>query len=96
MATSSTRDGVSVVSEESNEQSFLNRPSGWLANVRQFWREVASEMKKVSWPSRHEVTYTTIIVIVAVLFFAVYLFLADIFFTYVIRGIEWGAAKIFG
>lgn len=85
-----------MVSEESNEQSFLNRPSNWLGNVRQFWHEVVSEMKKVSWPSRHEVTYTTIIVIVAVFFFAVYLFLADIFFTYVIRGIEWGAGKVFG
>ena len=96
MATSSTRAGVPAVSEESNQQSFLTRPPGWLANVRQFWHEVASEMKKVSWPSRHEVTYTTIIVIVAVFFFAVYLFLTDIFFTYVIRGIEWGAVKIFG
>ena len=96
MATSSTRGGVAAVSEESNEQSLLTRPSGWLANVRQFWREVASEMKKVSWPSRNEVTYTTIIVIIAVFFFAAYLYAADIFFTYLIRGIEWGASKIFG
>lgn len=96
MATSGTREGITSVSEEANEQSLLARPSGWLANVRQFWREVVSEMKKVSWPSRNEVTYTTIIVIIAVFFFALYLFAADIFFTYLIRGIEWGAGKLFG
>ena len=53
-------------------------------------------MKKVSWPARTEVVNTTVIVVVAVFFFAAYLFVADILFTYIIEGLEWGAQKLFG
>lgn len=81
--------------EESNEQSLAAKPMGWLANVRQFWHEVALEMKKVSWPTRTEVINTTIVVVVSVFFFAFYLFAADLAFTYFIKGIEWVAGKIF-
>lgn len=83
------------MTEESNEQSLVAKPAGWLANVRQFWREVAREMKQVSWPTRTEVVNTTIIVVVAVFFFAFYLFAADIFFSYLIKGIDWVASKVF-
>ncbi len=95
MATSSTREGAAAMTEESNEQSLVAKPAGWLANVRQFWRDVAREMRQVSWPTRTEVVNTTIIVVVAVFFFAFYLFAADIFFSYLIKGIDWVASKIF-
>ena len=71
------------------------RPAGRLANIRQFWHEVVLEMKKVSWPARQEVINTTIIVVVTVFFFSLFLFIADIGLTYVIQGIEWVAKKIF-
>jgi len=74
----------------------LAKPLGWVARVRHFWHEIALEMKKVSWPARSEVASTTVIVIIAVFFFAAYLFAADIIFTYIIEGLEWGAAKLFG
>ena len=95
MATSSTREGAAAMTEESNEQSLVAKPANWLASVRQFWREVAREMKQVSWPTRPEVVNTTIIVVIAVFFFAFYLFAADIVFTYLIKGIEWVVGKIF-
>jgi preprotein translocase subunit SecE len=95
MATSSTREGAAAMTEESNEQSLVAKPAGWLANVRQFWREVAREMRQVSWPTRTEVVNTTIIVVIAVFFFAFYLFAADIFFSYLIKGIDWVASKVF-
>lgn len=95
MATSSTREGAAAMTEESNEQSLVAKPAGWLANVRQFWRDVAREMRQVSWPTRTEVVNTTIIVVVAVFFFAFYLFAADIFFSYLIKGVDWVASKIF-
>ncbi len=82
------------MTEESNEQSLVPKPPNWLANIRQFWREIAREMKQVSWPTRTEVVNTTIIVVIAVFFFAFYLFTADIAFTYLIKGIEWAAGKI--
>lgn len=95
MATSSMREGAAAMTEESNEQSLVAKPAGWLANVRQFWREVAREMRQVSWPTRTEVVNTTIIVVIAVFFFAFYLFSADILFSYLIKGIEWAAGKVF-
>jgi preprotein translocase SecE subunit len=60
------------------------------------WHEVVLEMKKVSWPTQQEVINTTIIVVIAVFFFALYMFAADITLTYLIRGIEWAASKVFG
>ena len=41
MATSGTREGAAAMTEESNEQSLVAKPLGWLESVRQFWREVA-------------------------------------------------------
>jgi len=43
----------------------------------QFLRDVRAEMRRVSWPSVKEVKNTTIITLIAVIFFAVYLFLVD-------------------
>lgn len=83
------------MTEESNEQSLVAKPLGWFESVRQFWREVAREMKQVSWPTRTEVVNTTIVVVVAVFFFSVYLFAADFAFKYLIEGLEWMARKIF-
>jgi preprotein translocase subunit SecE len=94
MATSSPREGAAAMAEEPNERSLAARPMGWLANVRQFWREVTVEMKKVSWPTRTEVINTTIITIVVVFFFALFLFGADIVLSYIIQGLEWAVKKI--
>jgi preprotein translocase subunit SecE len=95
MATSSTREGAAAIAEEQNRQPLVTKPLGWIANVRQFWREVVQEMKKVSWPTRTEVVNTTIITIVVVIFFALFLWVSDIGLSYLIHGIEWVAKKIF-
>jgi len=50
---------------------------GWVEKTKQFYSDVRSEMKKVSWPGRQEVIGTTIVVIVAVFFFGLYLGLVD-------------------
>ena len=94
MATSSTRDGSASMAEP-NEQSLAPRSPNWLTNIRQFWHDVKTEMKKVSWPVRNDVVNTTIIVVIAIFFFAFYLYLADMFFTYVVSGLEWATKKIF-
>jgi preprotein translocase subunit SecE len=49
----------------------------WTQRTKQFYADVRSEMKKVSWPGRQEVTGTTIVVIAAVFFFGFYLWLVD-------------------
>jgi preprotein translocase subunit SecE len=50
---------------------------GPVGRLTQFLRDVRAEMKRVSWPTLNEVKNTTIITIVAVIFFSVYLFLVD-------------------
>ena len=82
---------------QQNEQSAVApRSEGPIDRVRNFYHDVASEMKKVSWPTQQEVINTTMVVIVAVIFFGLYMFFADIVLTYAIRGLEWVAGKIFG
>jgi preprotein translocase subunit SecE len=85
-----------AMAEEQDRQSLASKPLSWIAALRQFWREVALEMKKVSWPTRTEVINTTIITIVVVFFFAAFLWLSDTGLSYLIHGIEWLARKIFG
>jgi preprotein translocase subunit SecE len=50
---------------------------GWYQTSKQFYQDVRSEMKKVSWPSRDEVFGTTVIVVASVFFFGIYLGLID-------------------
>jgi preprotein translocase subunit SecE len=50
---------------------------GPLGRLSQFLHDVRAEMRRVSWPSLKEVKNTTIITLIAVIFFAIYLFLVD-------------------
>ena len=49
----------------------------WAQRSKQFYADVRSETRKVSWPSRQEVMGTTVVVVVAVFFFGLYLGLVD-------------------
>lgn len=49
----------------------------WATSAKEFYFAVRSEMKKVTWPGRQEVISTTLVVIVAVLFFGAYLGIVD-------------------
>lgn len=60
----------------------------WYKRIRPFLREVKAEVKKVTWPSRNEVTNTTIVVVVATFFFGFYLYLMDIIFSWLISKIK--------
>ena len=50
----------------------------WSDKTKQFYLDVRSEMRKVSWPGRQEVISTTTIVILAVVFFGAYLGVVDV------------------
>jgi preprotein translocase subunit SecE len=65
---------------ERPEGSVTGKPKQWLTNVKEFFRDTAAEMKKVSWPGRNEVVGTTVVVIVATVVFAVYLWGCDLLF----------------
>jgi preprotein translocase subunit SecE len=50
---------------------------GWVGRLGEFYQEVKLEMRKTSWPTRSEVWSTTVVVLIAVVFFGFYLFGAD-------------------
>jgi preprotein translocase subunit SecE len=72
------RFGEGVEGKGARRERGLSGPRvGPLGRLSQFLRDVRAEMKRVSWPTAKEVKNTTIITLVAVIFFAVYLFLVD-------------------
>ncbi len=60
------------------------KPKEWVTTVREGYRDVLSEMKKVTWPNRPEVVGTTVVVLVATVVFAVYLWGCDVVFYWII------------
>jgi preprotein translocase subunit SecE len=60
----------------------------------EFLHDVRSEMRRVTWPSLKEVQNTTIITVIAVIFFAVYLFLVDQGLSRLITGLDWVLEKL--
>ena len=64
--------------------------------IGEFIRHTREELDKTTFPSSDDVKNTTIIVIVSVIFFAVYLFLIDQVWTYLLDGLTWLVNKIVG
>ena len=62
--------------------AWLSGAIGWaprkLRELRTFFSEVRSELKKVAWPSRKEVYATTLVVIATTVFFGFYLYGLDL------------------
>lgn len=71
------------------ERGLPDRPrEGFLGRVGTFVHDTRAELKRVSWPTALQVRNTTIITIIAVIFFAVYLFAVDRTFSFVIEQIQ--------
>ena len=64
--------------------------------VGEFIRETREEINRTTFPSSEDVRNTTIIVIVAVVFFGIYLFAIDQMWTYLLEGLTWAVNKIAG
>ena len=60
----------------------------------EFLHDVRAEMKRVSWPTFKHVQNTTIITLIAVVFFAVYLFAVDQALSRLILGLDWVIEKV--
>ena len=54
----------------------------WITLMYRFLTEAKVELKKVTWPGRKEVNYTTIVVIVAVFIFGIFLSTVDFVVTF--------------
>jgi preprotein translocase subunit SecE len=79
-----------VVRHERGRSGQQSGPS----RIIQFLRDVRAEMKRVSWPTLNEVKNTTIITLIAVIFFSVYLFAVDQGLSRLILGLDWLIEKI--
>lgn len=66
----------------------MNSKERWWKRFINYLRGVRNEAKKVTWPSRREVINTTLVVIVAVVFFGFYLFLWDVVFSWILTKVE--------
>ncbi len=53
----------------------------------QFFRQVKQEVKKVTWPSKKEVTRATIMVLVIVTIASTFFFFVDLIFGAIVRSI---------
>ena len=71
-----------------------HRPPRFYERLWEFLHDTRAEMKRVSWPTRSHVQNTTIITLIAVIFFAIYLFLVDLALTQLVTGLDWVIEKI--
>ncbi len=60
----------------------------WFKRIVPFLRDVRADVKKVTWPSRKEVYNTTLVVIIATVFFGFYLYFMDLILSYLVKQIE--------
>ncbi len=64
--------------------------------VGEFIRETRAELDRTTFPSWEDVKNTTIIVVISVIFFAIYLFLVDQAWVYILEALTWVVNKILG
>jgi preprotein translocase SecE subunit len=64
--------------------------------IGEFVKKTRAELDKTSFPSSNDVKNTTIIVVVSVIFFAIYLFLIDRAWVYVLEAFTWAVNKVAG
>jgi preprotein translocase subunit SecE len=68
-------------------QEMAVQSRGRLVKLTKFLREVKSELKKISWPSKKELTANTIVVLVSVFFAATLIWVIDGFFAQILKAI---------
>ena len=78
------------------ERGLSSPRAGLVGRLSQFVRDVRAELKRVSWPTAKEVKNTTIITLIAVVFFAGYLFVVDQGLARLITGLTWLTNKLLG
>ena len=68
-------------------QEMAVQSRGRLVKLTKFLREVKSELKKISWPSKKELTANTIVVLVSVFFATTVIWIIDGFFAQILKAI---------
>ena len=55
----------------------LEKKPSWIDSTREYFTDIRSEMRRVTWPNRKQVESTTLIVILSVFAFAAYFEVVD-------------------
>ena len=55
----------------------LEKKPSWVENTREYFTDIRSEMRRVTWPNQTQVKSTTIVVIISVFAFAAYFEIVD-------------------
>jgi len=63
--------------QEGDGGSFIQRVSAWPVQVKNYFEDLQTEMRLVTWPSWKQVRATTLVVIIAVFAFAAYFTVVD-------------------
>ncbi len=63
--------------QEGESGNLIQRASGWPLEVKNYFEELQTEMRRVTWPSWKQVRATTLVVIIAVFAFAAYFAVID-------------------
>ena len=71
--------------QEGESGNFIQRASSWPIGVKNYFEELQTEMRRVTWPSWKQVRATTLVVIVAVFAFAAYFAVVDEIFANLIN-----------
>src|SRR5215216_6531855 len=89
-----TRFGEGTEGRVAQRERGQSGPQAHPPRLIQFLHDVRAEMRRVSWPTLTHVQNTTIITVIAVIFFAVYLFVVDQALSRLILGLDWLIEKI--
>ncbi len=63
----------------------MDKLKGWIAQAKEFLREVLVELKKVTWPTRQETVGSTGVVLVMVIVMAAFFYVVDVLLTAAVR-----------
>ena len=63
--------------EQGNGENFVQRASSWPKQIKDYFEELQTEMRRVTWPTWKQVRATTAVVVIAVFAFAAYFFVVD-------------------
>lgn len=95
MAPRAARFGEGPEGKAARRERQGGQQAGPIGRIGQFLHDVRAELRRVSWPTADHVRNTTIITLIAVVFFALYLFGVDQLLSLaIIPGLEWLIGKI--
>ena len=74
--------------ESDGGSKLATKAPSFFGRIGNFYHNVKLEMRKTSWPTRNEVWSTTLVVLIAVVFFGFYLWGMDLLITLGFEGLE--------